>query len=350
MSDRLHPGAWWLWALALATAASRTTNPWLLLLVLAVAGFVVVNRRTDEPWAGSYRVFLVFGLVAIGIRLVLHALLGGAGGTTVLFTLPSVPLPDWAHGIRLGGPVTAETLVAAGYDGLRLAALLCCVGAANSLASPKRLLRSLPAALYEVSVAVAVGLTLAPQLVSSVRRVRRARALRGDKRPRVRAVVVPVLADAFDRSLSLAAAMDSRGYGRRGTGSNRFAGGLVLAGLLGACLGLYALLGGTGSAMFNGTVLAAGLVAATGGLVLSGRRVTRSRYRPDTWRLPELLTVCSGLCAVVLCYAAPEALNPAVAPLHVPALPLLPAVGVLVALLPAWVTPAPQSSIPRGNR
>ena len=26
----LHPGAWWLWALGLATAASRTTNPLLL--------------------------------------------------------------------------------------------------------------------------------------------------------------------------------------------------------------------------------------------------------------------------------------------------------------------------------
>jgi len=34
----LHPGAWWLWALGLAAAASRTTNPLLLALVVAVAG------------------------------------------------------------------------------------------------------------------------------------------------------------------------------------------------------------------------------------------------------------------------------------------------------------------------
>src|ERR671939_669735 len=26
-SNALHPGAWWLWALGLGTAASRTTNP-----------------------------------------------------------------------------------------------------------------------------------------------------------------------------------------------------------------------------------------------------------------------------------------------------------------------------------
>ena len=32
----LHPGAWWLWALCMAVAASRTRNPVLLVLILAV--------------------------------------------------------------------------------------------------------------------------------------------------------------------------------------------------------------------------------------------------------------------------------------------------------------------------
>ena len=41
----LHPAAWWLWGLGLATAASRTTNPFLLLLVVAVAAWVVMERR-----------------------------------------------------------------------------------------------------------------------------------------------------------------------------------------------------------------------------------------------------------------------------------------------------------------
>src|SRR3712207_8930253 len=47
----LHPAAWWVWALGLATAASRTTNPWLLGLIVAVACFTVAARRTDAPWA-----------------------------------------------------------------------------------------------------------------------------------------------------------------------------------------------------------------------------------------------------------------------------------------------------------
>ncbi|MFE6855293.1 energy-coupling factor transporter transmembrane protein EcfT, partial [Streptomyces sp. NPDC057674] len=37
----LHPVAWWIWALALATAVSRTNNPLLLFLVLAVLGYVI---------------------------------------------------------------------------------------------------------------------------------------------------------------------------------------------------------------------------------------------------------------------------------------------------------------------
>ena len=48
----LHPGAWWLWALGLAAAASATTNPLLLVLLVAVAGFVVALRRSDQPWSG----------------------------------------------------------------------------------------------------------------------------------------------------------------------------------------------------------------------------------------------------------------------------------------------------------
>ena len=66
-------------------------------------------------------------------------------------------------------------------------------------------------------MAVTVALSVAPQLVESGQRVRRARRLRGEPGRRfhiVREVALPVMTDALDRSLLLAAAMDSRGYGR----------------------------------------------------------------------------------------------------------------------------------------
>lgn len=175
-SNALHPGAWWLWALGLGTAASRTTNPLLLALLIGVAGYVVAARRTSAPWARSYGAFVKLGLAVIGIRLVFAVFLGSPiPGTHLLVTLPEVPLPEWAQGVRIGGRVTVEGLVFALYDGLKLAALLICVGAANALASPARLLKSLPGALYEAGVAVVVAMTFAPNLIADVRRLRAAR-------------------------------------------------------------------------------------------------------------------------------------------------------------------------------
>jgi energy-coupling factor transport system permease protein len=343
-----HPGAWWLWALCLAAVASRTTNPLLLALAIGVAGYVAVSCRQDTPWAGAYGVFLKFGLAVIGIRVVFHVLLGGVTGPTVLFALPEIPLPAWTKGIRLGGPVSAEGLAFSLYQGLQLATLLCCVGAANALANARRLLRSLPAALYEVSVAVVVALTVAPQLVASARSVRRARRLRGDVVRGVKAVrvlLVPVLEDAFERSLVLAAAMDSRGYGRTAGLPRRtrvITGGLVLGGLIGLCVGAYGLLDGGAPAAVGTPMLVAGSVSAIAGLWTGSRRVRRSRYRPDTWGYRELLIIGSGLAAALATFLAPAhlggaALSPATVPLVAPELPLLPAAGLLCALAPVVI-------------
>ncbi len=353
----LHPIAWWLWALGLATVASRTTNPLLLAVLLAVVGYVVVARRGDAPWARSFSTYLLLGLVVIGIRVVFNALLGAGDDGRVLFTLPQAELPDWAAGIELGGPVTAEDILAALYEGLRLAVLLCCVGAANTLANPKRALRSLPPALYELGVAVVVALTVAPQLVESVQRVRRARRLRGAPGKgfrALRAIAVPVLEDALSRSLLLAASMDSRGYGRSAhvpLRLRRATSALVIAGLVGICLGLYGLLDGTAPRLLGTLGMAAGLALAVAGLHLGGRRIRRTSYRPDPWLAPEWLVAGAGVVSAAVMVAVgrydPLLLHPSLAPLSWPDLPLLPLGAVLLGLLPAFVAPRPQRFVPR---
>ena len=192
----------------------------------------------------------MFAAVVIGIRIVFRVVLGGGAGTHVLFRLPEIPLPA-SSGIRAGGPVTLENVLGAFYDGLRLATLLVCFGAANVLANPKRLIKSAPAALHEIGVAVTVAVTVAPQLLESAARVRRARKLRsgGGKGIHViRQVAMPVLTDALDRSLLLAAAMDARGHGRTAdvpARTRRASAALLLVGLCGVCVGTYALLDGT---------------------------------------------------------------------------------------------------------
>lgn len=347
----LHPGAWWLWALGMATAAARTTNPLLLGLIIAVLAFVVSARRTDAPWARGFRSYLVLGAVVITIRVMFRMLLDGQNGEHVLFTLPELPLPAAAAGVRIGGPVSAEGLLAAFYDGLRLATMLICLGAANVLANPKRLLKSVPSALHEVGVAVTVALSVAPQIVESGQRISRARRLRGEVGPRTRwfrQVAIPVLTDALDRSMLLAAAMDSRGYGRTAgvtRGSRRLTGALVLGGLMGICVGVYGLLDSTTPWTLGAPLLALGVGAATAGLYASGTRVRRTRYRPDPWRLAEWMVTCSGVATatalIVSSAVDPAALNPSVQPLEWPRLAALPTVGVLVGLLPAWIAPPP---------
>ncbi|MFB7515332.1 energy-coupling factor transporter transmembrane protein EcfT [Streptomyces sp. NPDC056144] len=354
-SNALHAGAWWLWALGLAVAASRTTNPLLLGLLVGVAGYVVAARRTDAPWARSYGAFVKLGLFVVFLRVVFSLLLGSPiPGTHTLFTLPEVPLPDWVQGIRIGGRVTAEQLVFALYEGAKLATLLICVGAANALANPARLLKSLPGALYEAGVAVVVAMTFAPNMVADVARLRTARRLRGRPTGGVRAVLqigLPVLEGALERSIAVAASMDARGYGRTAQvppSVRRTTNLLTLGGLLGVCAGSYGLLAAEGAG-YGLPLLGAGLLAAMAGLRLGGRRTVRTRYRPDRWGVRAWLVAGSGIAvAVLMIWAnqyAPEALHPGVVPLEAPQLPVWPALSILVGLLPAWVAPVPEESV-----
>jgi energy-coupling factor transport system permease protein len=349
----LHPGAWWLWGLSLAAAASRTTNPLLLLLILAISGFVAAARRSDTPWAGSFGAFLKLGLVIIAIRVVLQAILSTSSqGVHVLFSLPQVPLPEWAAGLKLGGDVTAEAVLTALYAGLQLATILCCIGAVNSVASARRLLQCLPGALYEVGVAVVVALTFAPQLVADATRIRAAHRLRG--RPPggmlgLRRTVIPVLEGALERCIELAAAMDTRGYGRTTEarpGSRRVTGILVFGGLLGITVGVYGLLDASTQPWLGLPVMLVGCLLAGVGLAVGGRRTTRTRYRPDPWALPEWLVVASGVVAAVGTFVADPWQLQLAGPLEIPPVPSATVAALLVAITPAFTSPPVPIHVP----
>jgi energy-coupling factor transport system permease protein len=349
MARDLHPVAWWCWAIGLAAGASSTTNPLLLLLLVAVASVCVVACRSDQPWARSFRLYLWLALFVLVVRIVFRVLLGGNDAGHVLFTLPEIPLPDWAAGISLLGPFSREELLAAVYEGLRLAALLVAAGAANALANPKRLMKSLPPALYEIGTAMVVAITVLPQLADSARRVRAAQQLRGGSHGRVRGLrrlLVPTLEDALERSLALAAGMDARGYGRAGSvtaAQRRSTGVLMVAGLLGLCVGVYAFLDHSAPRVLAMPMLVLGSASAVAGFVVAGRRVRRTRYRADRWRLPELVVVVSGVLVGVGLWSVqhwqPLVAHPGVQ--GTPGLSVLALVSVLCGVLPVWAAPPP---------
>ncbi len=346
----LHPVAWWLWAIGLAAAASFTTNPWLLLLLVGVAALVVMVCRSDQPWGRSFRLYVWLGVAIVVLRVVFRILFGGSYPGTVVLDLPQVPLPDWVLGITLLGPVTREALLFGLYDGLRLATIVICIGAANSLANPKRLLRSVPPALYEIGTALVVAVTVLPQFADSVRRVRAAQRLRAGARGRVRGLrrlVVPVLEDALERSLALAAGMDTRGYGRAGdltATQRRTTGALMLTGLCGVCVGVYAVLDRTAPRLLALPMLGLGLGLAVAGLLSAGRRVQRTRYRPDPWRAAETAVAASGLAVAVTVWWV-NAHQVAIAypdPAFAPQLSLVALVGALVGVAALLAAPPPR--------
>jgi len=305
----IHPMAWWGWAFGIAIATTRSPGVVSTALLIAALGLVVAACRNDSPYARAFPAYLALAATIVVIRVVFYILVGIKGGTGWVLQLPRIPMPDWAGGIELLGPVSGSGLMSAVSAGLALAALLLCFGAAIALTDPQRTLRSLPASLHLLGTATVIAMTLAPQLVESWRRVRRAQKLRGQRLRRahsVSATTSPVLQDALERSLKIAASMDSRGYARLRSDASGGGGGsgsvlaLMIAALVGAALGTYALMDGTTPRWLSVSLLAGGATAALLGSVMASRRIHATTYRPDPWGTRETLIVMSGAAVAIL--------------------------------------------------
>jgi energy-coupling factor transport system permease protein len=191
-----------------------TTNP--LYLGITLLGVILVAVLAPRTGTGvtSFRALAVFGVTMFCISIVI-ATINGNYGEHILFTIPGPEVPSWLGGLRLGGPVSAEGLAAASIRGLAILSILLAFGVFNSAVSPQRVLRSTPAALFQASLVVTVGLTLLPASIEDLRRVREMRALRGagGGLRDLPSLVVPAVIGGLERSMRLAEAMEARGYG-----------------------------------------------------------------------------------------------------------------------------------------
>ena len=209
----LHPLTWWIWSLLIVGAVIVTNNAWVAGLAIVVASISVLKFGQKAPWSKSFWFSLKLGAFILVIRTTVGVFIGVPIPGTALFKVPILPLPSWFAGIRIGGIVTQERLLSSIHEGLIIITVIALFGAAVSLTSPHKLLRVTPVVIYEFGVATVIATSALPQLVLSAARIRRARALRGDEKPSWRSIAIPLLEDSLSRSLELAAAMDSRGYG-----------------------------------------------------------------------------------------------------------------------------------------
>lgn len=299
-ASKLHPATWWLLGLCLAAAASLADSIFMIGLVLAFAIIAMLLLREDAPWSRSIRFYLFLGSFVVMMRVLFRIVFNSSNPSDpIALNLVAINFA----GIDFLGAVTWVTLQTAVTDGLRLAAIIISIGMANTLANPKRLLKSTPGALYELATSMTVAINLAPQLIESLQRVRRARALRGRSQgiSQLSSIVIPVLEDTIDQSLALAASMDSRGFGRRGHLSNSqvaLGRALSLGGILLILIATYFLLA-TNATAFAVSLIAIGVVALFFTIRLASRRNLRTRFRKQKPRARDALVAFVGIAWII---------------------------------------------------
>jgi energy-coupling factor transport system permease protein len=308
-ANKTNPLTWWLAGLSLAVVASLTGNVIVLIAICTASLLTIRVCRDDSPWAQSISFYIKLAAIVVALR-VLFRIIFNLGSSTkdAFLLLPSIDLDlGFGNALKLFGPISQEAFTLALVDGFRLAAIILAVGMANSLANPRKLLKSTPGALYEIATAISIAINLAPQLIASLGRVRRARSLRGQSKgiKAITGIVIPVLEDTIDQSMGLAASMSARGFGRKGNRSN--------AQVIGARLLAFAAISliVTGSALLlfspeqqsmHLSLLFAGLVAAGFSVKLSSARATITRYRKEPWRLGDAIILAIALVLVVLAF------------------------------------------------
>jgi energy-coupling factor transport system permease protein len=308
-AQKTNPLTWWLAGLSLAVVASLTGNVFVLIGICVASLLTIRLCRDESPWAQSISFYIKLAAIVVALR-VLFRIIFNLGSSTkdALFILPSIDLDfGFGNALKLFGPISQEAFTLALADGFRLAAIILAVGMANSLANPRKLLKSTPGALYEIATAISIAINLAPQLIASLGRVRRARSLRGQSKgiKAITGIVIPVLEDTIDQSMGLAASMSSRGFGRKGNRTSFQIIGARLLAFLAICLivtGSALLLFSPDQQAVQLTVLLVGLVAAGFSVKLSSARATITRYRKEPWRLGDVVILSVSVLLVVLAF------------------------------------------------
>lgn len=370
-----HTLTWLAWLGAAAYLALVNQQPLQSILLILATGtvFAAVSRANQpeaypgakdaSPHAGQawkvqgWSTFLRFGLSVWLVALFFNLLFAHAGNI-VLFVLPR----NWPF---IGGPITLEALLYGLANGASLFAVLLVFATLNLGLDAHRLLRWLPAGLYQAGLIVSIALSFIPQLIASLREIREAQLLRGHKFRAIRdwiPLFVPLLTTALERSLTLAESMEARGFG----GIDRFAvadssvspmpirtersttnlqRGATLAGLLALLVGL--LWRATDSVQWLGLLsVALGILLLFAALYMQGRRLKRTHYHHELWQQRDTLVSLACLASLAIT-AYTQARDPAALfyypyPPYSPWPGFSPALGLAILLIatPAWLWPS----------
>lgn len=343
----LDPRAWLAWGLAASLVPMLGRNPFpliaTLVTVLTVRAVWSGREQRVSSWRGIVRLAVVFSLISI----VFNVLTVRAGDRVLMHLPESIPV--------INGPITLNALVFGVLSALAVVSLVLIGTTMGALIDWTALLRLLPARFTTVAVAGSVAIAFIPQTTIAFREIKEAQALRGHRFRGVRdlvPVIVPLLTGGLERAVTMAEALESRGFGAANGATvvrHRHGSSMIAFGLASVTLSCYLL--AIGSMRTAGTSAVLGLIALFYGwkaTTPTGPR--RARYRRSIWTVNDWLTVAgaalSGSVTVIVLAIDPRALRYEPYPdLIAPRVNLMLIFAQMALLIPAFV-PVPT----RGER
>ena len=157
----LTTATWWWLGLVLALVASLNNSAPIQIAICSISIVLIAVFAAPTKRRASLRNYGLLAGSIVVIRILFRIIFNTyTPGQNTVINLPEISLYLGALHFAFLGPVADTTVLAAINDGLRLSAIIFGVAMANTIANPRKLLRSTPSALYEVATAAAVAVMM----------------------------------------------------------------------------------------------------------------------------------------------------------------------------------------------
>ena len=199
--------AWLGWLIAMFVIAISVRNPLYQGLLIFWIG---LTWPSETPL--KLKTVIWIGIIAMSFSGLFNALTVHSGETILLKIGGNIPL--------LSGNITLEAATFGALNGLTITLLIFIFARFSAAIRYTDFLRYMPTSFFEIGLIVSIAFTLIPNMRSAWRDIQQAQALRGHRVQGLRdlaPLVVPLFVSGLERALTLAEAMEARGYGYRQT-------------------------------------------------------------------------------------------------------------------------------------
>ena len=274
-----------------------------LLALGAIAILVAYRYQVSRQQWKSFVSLMIFASFLVVARISLQVIFGAPFGSDIIFRLPSLDLPAWLTGVRIGGAVTLQSFQSALMQGLGLAVTIAFIAAASTVTSIPKLLRQLPASFQSFATLIIIAVTFIPTVFDDVQRLRKAhrwRGFSGSWLQRLRYNIIALGDGALRRSVILTSSMVTRGY-RLESANAKF---LLLA-LSSSAIGF-----GVWTSIPTAMNLVYLLLFVAGIFFVlhfrnSRDNALRTKFHDDAWSLRDYLLIGSAAIAALLLTVSP---------------------------------------------